>query len=237
MTMNEERPQQEELEQKITEAELEAQEQDAVDKEESDAPFDAVPDQIEIEDEVPPEKKGLSRARKIWRRILVWLVVIAIAFAGGFFLDTILRYQPEQERSAALQNDLDDRQMEIIDLEAEIDRLTALEEENTALTAENEQVNIHLVLLSARAGVADASLAVEQDRKADARLALNKVGTTLETLRSLLDPDEAEVVDNMIQRYELILVELEDDAVTLQTDLGLLAVKLQTLENTLFAAP
>ena len=92
-------------------------------------------------------------------------------------------------------------------------------------------------MLSARAAVADASLAVEQDRQADAKLALDKVGSTLDALKGMLNADQAEVVENMIQRHNLIIIELEGDGYTVQTDLELLSSKLSTLEATLFALP
>lgn len=234
MTTNEDKPQ-DELEQKISEAELEAQIADGAEAETSGTAFEAVPE--EIPEETLPEKTGLSRARKIWRKILIWLVVISIAFAGGFFLDTMLRYKPEQDRTAALKADLDEAQAEIDSLEAEIDRLGTFEDINTTLATEIDQLNIHLVLLSLRASVADASLAVEQDRQADAKLALDKVGSTLDTLKGLLNAEQAEVVENMLQRYELVMIELNNDGATVQTDLQLLLTKLQTLENTLFASP
>lgn len=234
MTINEDKPQ-EKLEQKISEAELEAQNQDPEETKDNSSAFEVLPK--DGTEETLPEKKALSRARKIWRQILVWLVVVAIAFAGGFFLDTLMRYQPEKDRTAALLVDLDEAQAEIDSLEAEIERLGAFEDTNTALLADIDQLNIHLVLLSLRASVADSSLAVEQDRQADAKLALDKVGSTLETLKSLLNAEQAEVVDNMIQRYQLVMIELDNDGATVLTDLQLIATKLQTLENTLFAAP
>jgi len=234
MTMNEEKPK-DELEKKISEAELEAQQQDSEETEESSIAFEVVPE--DSAEEAPSERKGLSKARKIWRQVLAWLVVIAIAFAGGFFLDTLMRYQPEQDRTAVLLVDLDEAQAEIDSLKAEIERLGAFEDQNTALSTEINQLNIHLVLLSARASVADASLAVEQGRQADAKLALNKTGSTLDALKDLLNAEQAEVVENMIQRYELVMIEIENDEATVLTDLELLLTKLKTLENTLFASP
>lgn len=234
MTINEETPQ-EELEQKISEAELNAQKEDSLQADEISSSFEVLPE--EDLEETLPEKKELSKARKIWRRILIWSVVIVIAFAGGFFLDTMLRYHPEQDRTASLRAELDDAWAEIDSLETEIERLGTFEDTNIALLAEIDQLNLHLVLLSARASVADASLALEQGRQADAKLALNKVGATLDTLKGLLSPDQAEVVDNMIQRYQLVMLELENDGATVLTDLELLSSKLLTLENTLFAVP
>jgi DNA repair exonuclease SbcCD ATPase subunit len=188
-------------------------------------------------DTAPPQREGLSRGRKIFRRILIWLVVLALAFAGGFFVDTLLRLQPERDRAAALQADLNQAASEINDLESEISRLNQFEEQNIALVEELDQLNIHLTLLSAKSAVADATLALEQDRTADVRLQLDKVGSTLKTLKDLLAEEQAEVVDNMIQRQELIIIELEDDQSAALTDLEVLASKLNSLENTLFASP
>jgi hypothetical protein len=234
MTENEDISQ-EELEKKISDAELQAQKEDKTGIEDSGSSFETVPEG-EITD-ISPEKKGLSPGRKIWRKILIWLVVIAIAFAGGFFLNSTLRFQPEQERTAALQADLDDAQAEIASLEAEIERLGKFEDQNTTLTLMMDELNIHLVILGLRAGVADSALALEQGRQADAKLVLSKVGSSLDSLQKMLDADQGEVVERMIQRYQLIMIELDNDGATVLTDLELLASKLQTLENTLFAMP
>lgn len=234
MDIKEDKPQ-DELEKKISDAEFKAQEKDVVEVEENSSSTEGVPE--EGGDDTLPEKIGLSRARKIWRRILIWLVVVAIAFAGGFFLDTMLRLEPEKDRVAALQEDIHEAQEEITSLQAEIKRLGEFEDENITLLEEIDQLDIHLVILSLRTGVAEASLALEQGRQADAKLALNKVGSSLDTLKEMLNEDQGEVVENMMQRYQLIMIELENDGATVMTDLELLSSKLLTLENTLFATP
>jgi len=232
MTINEETPQ-DELEQKITEAELEAQ----VDEEES---VEETPSSFEsevVESPEKPEKEKPSKARMIWRKFLVWMVVIAVAFAGGFFFDSAFRYQPQVELVKVLNGDIADANDQIVSLEAEIDRLGEFEEDNIKLTEQIQGITTHITLLSAKAAVADASLAVEQDREADAKLALDKVGSTLEDLKEMLNADQAEVVENMIQRHNLIVIELAGDGYTVLTDLELLSSKLNTLEATLFASP
>ena len=234
MTTNKETPQ-EELEHKIIEAEIKAQEEDSMEIDGNSSNIEEAPEGVV--EEAPPEKKGLSQARKIWRSILIWLVVVAIAFAGGFFLDTMLRYRPEQDRTADLKAELHDAQMDITALEEEVKRLGSFEDENIALLEEIDQLNLHLILLSLRASIADSSLALEQGRQADAKLALDKVGSTLEILEGMLNKEQAEVVNSMIQRYELVMIELENDGATVLTDLELLSSKLITLENTLFAVP
>ena len=234
MNIKEDKPQ-DDLEKKISEAELKVQESDSVDDGEINSSVDGILD--ELREDPPPKKQGLSRARKIWRRILTWLVVIAIAFAGGFFLDTYLRLHPEQDKNAALQIDIHDAQEEILSLEAEIDALGLFQDKNIELNQQIEQLEIHLVILSLRVGVAEASLALEQGRQADAKLVLDKVGTSLESLKEMLNEAQGEVVENMIQRYQLVMIELENDGATVLTDLELLSSKLQDLENTLYAMP
>ncbi len=232
MTINEETPQ-EELEKKITEAELDAQIEEEELAEEVPSSFEA-----EVaESPEKPEKEKPSKARKIWRQFLIWMVVIAVAFAGGFFFDTAFRYQPQVELVKVLNGDITAKNDEILSLEAEIDRLSQFEEENIGLAEQIKEITTHITLLSAKASVADAALAVEQDRTADAKLALDKLGSTLEALKGMLNADQGEVVENMIQRHNLIVIELEGDGYTVQTDLELLSSRLNILEATLFAAP
>jgi hypothetical protein len=222
------------LEKMITEAEMEAQ----IEENEAEEPspsFETEP--IEEVTETTPEKKTLSKARMIWRKTLIWLVVITVAFAGGFFLDTQLRYKPEKAKIVDLRIDLDNSAAEITSLEDEIETLSLFEDQNIALTENIVQVTTHITLLSARTAVADARLALEQERLADAKLALSKLGSTLESLKSLLNEDQAEVVDTMIQRQKLIVSELEDDSFGAQTDLEVLAARLSALENDMFVTP
>ena len=232
MTINEDTPQ-DELEQKITEAELEVQKEEEEPVEETPSSFDSEV----VESPEKPGKEKPSKVRMIWRKFLIWLVVIAIAFAGGFFFDSAFRYQPQVELVKVLNEDVSDANDQIISLEAEIERLGEFEEDNVKLSEQVQLITTHITLLSARAAVADAALAVEQDREADAKLALDKVGSTLEALEGMLNADQVEVVENMIQRHNLIMIELAGDGFTVQTDLELLSSKLNTLEATLFASP
>lgn len=234
MTSNEDNLK-DDLEKKIDEAEMEAHIEESNTESEPTSSFEG--EVAESPEVTPDEKKELGRARLIFRRILIWLVVIVLAFAGGFFVDTVLRYQPEKAKVADLTEEITSAQTEITTLEEEIDRLSVFEEHNVSLTEEITDITIHITILSTRAAVADATLALEQSRIAEAKLALDKVGSTLETLKTMLNDDQVEVVVNMLQRHQLILIELEDDSFSAQTDLGVLASKLNALENTLFASP
>jgi hypothetical protein len=229
MEMNED--QKDELERKIDEAEMEAQFEDTS----PGSSFEEAVPAVEKEDK--KEKEKPSQARIFFRRLLIWLVIIAISFAGGFFVDSFLRYQPSLEKINQYLSKLEIAEEDISDLEIEVERLSAFEEKNQVLEEELKQETIHLTLLSARVAVAEATLALEQNQMADAKLALDKVGSTLEALKAILDQDQAEVVENMLQRQQLIMIELEDDEFSAQTDLHVLASKLSALENTLFATP
>jgi len=234
MTINEDNLS-DDLEKKIDEAEMEEQIEESNTESEPASSFEG--EVTESPEVTPDEKKKPGKAQLVFRRILIWLVVIAIAFAGGFFVDTVLRYQPEQAKVAALSEEITSAQAEITTLEAEIERLDVFEELNLSLREEIADITTHITILSARAAVADANLALEQNRLADAKLALNKVGSTLELLKTRLNDDQVEVVDNMIQRHQLIIIELEGDSFSAKTDMEVLAAKLNALENTLFASP
>jgi len=232
MTENENLP--EDLEKMITEAEMEAQIEENK-AEEASSSFEAeIPQET---GDTATEKKGLSKPRKVFRRILIWLVLIALAFAGGFFVDTVLRYQPAKTRVEQLTADLELSAGTITDLEDEIELLSTYKDKNTALLEEINQATTHLTLLSARVMVSDARLALEQERPADAKLALDKLGTTLASLKELMNTDQADVVENMIQRQKLIILELNEEGFSALPDLEVLDARLSSLENTLFIAP
>ncbi len=223
------------LEKKIDEAEMEADLEESITEADSTTSFESeVEESLE---ETPVEKKKPGKAQLIFRKILIWMVVIVIAFAGGFFVDAALRYQPEKAKVAQLSEEITSAEGEISALEAEIDRLSVFEDQNVGLREEISDITTHITILSARAAVADATLALEQNRLADAKLSLDKVGSTLETLKPMLNEEQAEVVENMLQRHQLILIEMEDDSFSAQTDMEVLASKLNALENTLFASP
>jgi DNA repair exonuclease SbcCD ATPase subunit len=223
------------LENKIDKAEMEADVEEPINEVESTTSFESeVEESLE---ETPVEKKKPGKAQLIFRKILIWMVVIVIAFAGGFFVDTALRYQPEKAKVAQLLEEITSAEGEITSLKVEIDRMSVFEDQNVGLREEISDITTHITILSARAAVADATLAFEQNRLADAKFFLTKVGSTLETLKQMLNEDQAEVVENMLQRHQLILIELEDDSPSAQTDMEVLASKLNALENTLFASP
>lgn len=196
-----------------------------------------VPEPVEIEQEQPPAKKELSRFWKIFRRVALVLIVILGFFLVGFFYSHFVVVKPLRAEMAAVQADLDETRNQLMVVQEENERLMGFEEANQRLQEEAEDLEIHVIVLSARVTVDHALRALQDDNLADARLALDKVGSTLDDLRSRLNTDQQGVVDNMLQRLELIQDELTDDLTAAQSDLIVLASKLVALENTLFAAP
>jgi cell division protein FtsL len=196
-----------------------------------------VSESISTDEDQPEKTPRLSRSRRIFRKILVWLVVIALAFAAGFFVDAYLRYIPTLDKLTERTNQVSEAMLEIDELEAEISRLSTFEETNQILVEENQSLETHLRVLSARSAVADARLAVVQDNIPEAKLAVSKVESTLEDLVGMLTEDQVEVVENMQQRLDLIREELEEDTFSALSDLEVLSSKLGGLENTLFATP
>lgn len=186
-----------------------------------------------------PEEEGRerSKAARFFRKVLVWLVIVAIAFGAGVGTSYFVLYQPAMGKVAQTTQDLEDAEAEVANLEGEVERLSAFEERNQDLEAEIQQTKVHITLLSARSSVSDALLALSEDNLAEAKLELDKVGKTLDTLETMLNEDQVEVVINMQQRHELIMEELEEDRFSARSDLEVLSSKLGSLENTLFASP
>lgn len=198
----------------------------------------------EPEDEqIPPEPEDVSedgepsKIRRFFRKLLIWLVVIAVSFAAGFFVDTYLRYQPARTEIQTVTGELAAAEGEITELEEEVEALSVFEERNQALEEEISSLQTHLTVLSTRVAVADGMLALAADNLPEAKLALNKVESNLQILAERVNEDQIEVVENMQQRHELISEELEQDSFSARSDLEVLASKLVTLENTLFASP
>jgi len=223
----------EDLERKdLVETEEEANVVEESSEEEAEA-FEAAADVPETPEETPQDGKS----RNIFRRILIWLVVIVMAFAGGFFVDAQLRYQPERQKNRQLQTDLNAAEERVRDLEDEVQRLSVFEERNQELREEIHNLETHLILISTQNAVADSMLAFSRDNLADTKLALDRVGRNLTKLTEMLNEDQVEVVENMQQRHDLIMEELERDSSAAISDLEVLASKLESLENSLFAAP
>jgi DNA repair exonuclease SbcCD ATPase subunit len=255
------------VEEPAEELDFEAPPPDEVPVEEEEAqapPLEEPAIEEPAEPEPEPESRSRRFARLAFRWTLGVLIVFGLGFLTALLtlyqpatqnLDRaesqvadleaeVSRLSPLEEANRSLQDELeqalanlDDAEDRIAELEAEVSRLTPLGEDNQRLQAELEDAELHVHILSAKADVAEAHLALIQESTADARVILNDTADTLEALVDMLASDQQEVVADMQERLELVLSEIGDDPFAARSDLEVLAVKLTQLENAFFTGP
>jgi len=190
------------------------------------------------------EAKEESKARRFFRKVLRWTVGLLIVFGVGFTVAIFALYRPtlqkvEQGKSELAQanEQIENLDGQIADMEGEIESLRTLEDKNQELIAAQKGLNLHVAILNARVDAANALLSLGQGDDAQAHLILSNTAENLNTIESLLDPDQREVVTAMQQRLELVLTEMENDSYAAQSDLDVLATSLLQLEDALFGGP
>jgi hypothetical protein len=192
-----------------------------------------------VEPSLPEEKPPSRRERfgKSVRRLLRWLVVLLVVFGLGVLAAALLLYLPARDQLQQSENSRGEALQQIEALQTQVAGLSGLESANQNLQAEAEQALLHLYILSARADVSAAQLALAQRDQTRARMALSKTSQTLTDLGERLDPEQEKIVTDMQERLKLALSELNENAFAAQADLGVLANSLTELENAYFAAP
>jgi len=192
-------------------------------------------------DQVVPEVKDESKARTFLRKLIRWSAGLLIVFGLGLILGIFVLYRPATQDIKQVDNDLsaantqiEDLKSEMSELEARIDYLQSLEDDNNRLLAEQTAFNLHVAILDARVDVANAVLALQEEDTAQARIILDKTSGTLDTISTLLEPELQDAVTAMKQRMELVMSEMEADPYAAQSDLDVLATKLLELEDGLF---
>jgi hypothetical protein len=96
---------------------------------------------------------------------------------------------------------------------------------------------LHIAILSARADVVTAQLALAKKDPAKARVALNRTPKTLETMLSQLPADQKKVVTDMQARLKLAISEIENNQYAADSDLDVLGTSLLEMENAYFTKP
>lgn len=189
----------------------------------------------------PPDENRLRRF--VWRAAR-WILALLVIFMLGFLTAVYGLYRPAlnerqvvahqladaQEEIAARENDIESSQGQINDLEAHIEELSALE-------TLNQELELHVTILSARSDVVSARLALANEDPPRARAALARTDETLNRLQGLLAADQVDLVTDMQDRLELVLSEIDDDAFAADSDLGVLERSLLELENDYFTQP
>jgi DNA repair exonuclease SbcCD ATPase subunit len=196
-----------------------------------------IEDSEELEEDILPEKKGISKFRKILRRVLIGLIILIVFYLVGYGVSYITTIKPLKNQQEMLQADLEARQTQIEALENENEQLAQFEEANQVLKEENQDLETQLTIKIAQASVSDAIIALKEENLDEARLELSKVDETLEDLKGMLSSDQQGVVENMQTQLEVVREDLDEYAESAESNLKALSEKLIKLENTLFAGP
>ena len=199
------------------------------------------PEPVQTMEETPAEKLDKtepSKTKNFFRKVLIWLIVIVVAFGAGFLLDHFLRYQPlaenlqqTQAELASLQGDLDVVQNTVEQmtpkLEAANAKITSLEDD---LVMANAHVQFYKILVDVTG--ARLSLFLENIEEAQSALDDTKIG--VEALGPVIEKVDEELALSMSRRLELITAGLERDPETAAIDLELFTKDLLALEPLLF---
>lgn len=175
-----------------------------------------------------PETKDESRTGRFLKRVFRWAVLLLIIFMLGVVALEIVQVRPLRAERDSLDQSLVEAGAIQQELQAEIDRLEGVEEENQVLAASLNQAEARLVLLNVLVDVTRAQLALAQDDPVRVAAALRGTGEKLGSLRDLLGPTE---LDGLRERLVLVLSEVDDDPFAAERDLEILANTLLEIER------
>jgi TolA-binding protein len=195
------------------------------------------PSHAEATTESLDQPKLEKRAPRFWVRTLRILLGVFILIGVGALLAIYLLYVPTRHKLLVTKSEMEaaanTTSAQLNQANQEIDRLSSFEKKNQELQAELEKISIHNTILQLRIDVATAQLALAKEDPSMAHLALNKTSETIQTLKNSLPVDQQKVTESLETRLELVLKEIEGDAETAQTDLGVMMSTLLELESSL----
>ena len=182
---------------------------------------------------IPPQ----SRLNRISLRLLRWLLGILIIMGLGALLVIYTLYLPTRQKLVQSQEQVEQAGQRVTELEGEVGSLSTFEEQSQDLQVGLDKSRLHVAILSARADVVAAQLALALNNHAKARLALSKTPETLKKLESMLEPGKKKLAADMQARLELAMKGIGENAYAANSDLDVLATGLLELENAYFAKP
>jgi len=195
------------------------------------------PEPKDIQPEIP-EKIEPSPMKIFFRKALIWLIVIIIAFVGGFLLDHFLRYKPLSDDLSQAQLELDDVKQDISDLKSQITQLQPKMEAANARIATLEDdleiANARLQFYQVLVDVNNARIAIFLENIEEAQTALVDTMERLEELVPVIEEGNPELAMSLPRRLELIVDGLERDPETASIDLELFTKDLLMLEPLIF---
>lgn len=190
----------------------------------------------------PPKEE--SRTRRFFVRAFRWLLGFLIVFGLGMIFAIQLFYNPLQDNLHAKVTELNQAQQDITSLQGQISSLEnriagleALETKNQELQQAVNIARLHTLILSAQADVAMARLALVEEDITRARLQLNNTSETLDEIEKLVTSDQQQWVQDMRDRLDLALSEMDETTYAAILDLEVLATRLLELENAYFTSP
>jgi hypothetical protein len=186
------------------------------------------------EDDTEELQPSDSRLTGWLRRSLRWLAGLAFVFALGVLIVFFARVRPQSDRIRSLERQFDENQQALATAQTQIDDLGPLREENQRLLDDIAEDGRHLALLSVLVDVTNAQLDLAQDQPDGAKTALEDTGAKLESLLEGLEGQDADAVQSMLNRLDLVLQELESDTFAAQRDLEIMANNLVDFERNTF---
>lgn len=185
---------------------------------------------IETEDRI--EKAPPGKFKIFMKKVLVWLVVVLIAFAAGFLLNHFLLYQPINAERIALKDQLEET----------TDNLSQLEAENSRLSTQLDQTRDDLESATANAlyyqllvDVNQARVKLFMDDVEGAQESLVNTQDTLQDLLPVIESIDADLALSLPRRLDLIVSGIVRDPETGMIDLELFTLDLLALEPLLFS--
>jgi septal ring factor EnvC (AmiA/AmiB activator) len=198
---------------------------------------------------VHEEKSETGRFQHILRTALIALAAVILVFFAGFLTDHLVRYSPMKamltKNLTQTQDELSQANQTISDLQSQIDNLTpqltaandriaTLEQDKENLQSDLDSANLHIELLTVLGELKTAHIEFKNGNIAGAKVALSSTAVRLENLKPLVETVDANLAANMQTRLNLILTGIDTESANTQTDLGLLAENLQSVETLLF---
>ena len=185
----------------------------------------------EMSTQEPPEApKEPSRAARFFRRALRWAAGILAVFTMGFLATWYAQVVPKAREISSLQEQQAAAELRLAGLET----LKTVRQENLQLTEQLDQAQARLELLSILVDVSRSQLGVAQEDPVHALAALDGTAEKLAALEGHLSGSDAEAVQGMAERLQLVVAEVNADIFAAQRDLEILSNPLLEMDRELF---
>ena len=189
----------------------------------------------EMGTQAPPEApKEPSRAARFFRRALRWAAGILAVFTMGFLATWYAQVVPKAREISSLQEQQAAAESRIQSLETELETLKTVRQENLQLTEQLDQAQARFELLSILVDVSRSQLGVAQEDPVHALAALDGTAEKLAALEGHLSGSDAEAVQGMAERLQLVVAEVNADIFAAQRDLEILSNTLLEMDRELF---